>query len=76
MIQIARVTYQSATDTKGARLRVKLLAENLKKPTSYAYDYASPNPIREAAARFFDSHPELVEYIGTEGRSTFYAFQF
>jgi|688.fasta_scaffold476739_4 hypothetical protein len=76
MIQVARVTYQSATDTKGARLRVKLLAETHKKPTSYAYDYASPNPVREAAALFLGAHPELVEYIGTEGRSTFYAYKF
>lgn len=75
MIQVARVTYQPATNTKGARVRVKLLAEDNKKPTSYAYDYASPNPIRESAARFFDAHPELVEYIGTEGHSTFYAYK-
>jgi hypothetical protein len=75
MIQVARVTYQSATDTKGARLRIKLLADNNKKPTSCAYDYASPSPTREAAARFFDTHPDFVEYIGVEGHSTFYAYK-
>ena len=60
-----KTEYLPATDTKGARIRVYGGGEQ----ATYAYDYGSNNPHRDAAERFA-GHP--VSYVGETGRGYIY----
>ena len=76
MINVYRVKYKPATDTKGASFLVTRIDDN--KTYKLPYDYSVNNPAKYAIHIGYGEDVARLEFVGSQGKKNpdcFYAIQ-
>ena len=76
MINVYRVKYKPATNTKGAYLVVTRIDDH--KSHHMSYDYGSSQPMKQAISLAFSEPLHCLEFVGssdTNKNESFYAIQ-